>query len=107
MELPLLVFPVGEGDPLVAGDDAVVDGEDGLGVHPYPGNLHNTVLFSLAMACLPEHSAPPVAMVDLFCERINNLVVSEVLHLALQHRLPPEGHGDVLHNFREERLLRV
>ena len=43
MELPLLVFPVGEGDPLVAGDDAVVDGEDGLGVHPDPGHLHSTV----------------------------------------------------------------
>ena len=39
VELPLLVFPVGEGDPLVAGDDAVVDGKDGLGVHPDPGDL--------------------------------------------------------------------
>ena len=39
VQLPLLVFPVGEGDPLVAGDDAVVDGEDGLGVHPDPGHL--------------------------------------------------------------------
>ena len=39
VKLPLLVFPVGERHPLVPGDDAVVDGQDGLGVHPHPGNL--------------------------------------------------------------------
>ena len=39
VELPLLVLPVGERHPLVPGDDAVVDGQDGLGVHPHPGNL--------------------------------------------------------------------
>ena len=39
VQLPLLVFPVGERHPLVPGDDAVVDGQDGLGVHPHPGNL--------------------------------------------------------------------
>ena len=39
VQLPLLVFPVGEGHPLVPGDDAVVDGQDGLSVHPHPGNL--------------------------------------------------------------------
>ena len=39
VELPLLVLPVGEGDPLVPGDDAVVDGQDGLRVHPHPGYL--------------------------------------------------------------------
>ena len=41
VELPLLVFPVGERHPLVPGDDAVVDGQDGLGVHPHPGNLEH------------------------------------------------------------------
>ena len=39
VELPLLVLPVGEGDPLVPGDDAVVDGEDSLCVYPHPSNL--------------------------------------------------------------------
>ena len=41
VQLPLLVFPVGERHPLVPGDDAVVDGQDGLGVHPHPGDLEN------------------------------------------------------------------
>ena len=36
------VMPVWEGNALVAGDDAVVDGEDGLGVHPHPGHLYST-----------------------------------------------------------------
>jgi hypothetical protein len=36
----MVCVPVREGDPLVAGDDAVVDGENGLGVHPHPGHLH-------------------------------------------------------------------
>ena len=39
VQLPLLVFPVGERHPLVPRDDAVVDGQDGLGVHPHPGDL--------------------------------------------------------------------
>ena len=39
VELPLLVLTVGQGHPLVPGDDAVVDGEDSLGVHPHPSNL--------------------------------------------------------------------
>ena len=39
VQLPLLVLPVGEGDSLVPGDDAVVDGEDGLSVHSDPSNL--------------------------------------------------------------------
>ena len=43
VELPLLVLTVGEGHPLVPGDDAVVNGHDGLGVHPYPGNLKNKI----------------------------------------------------------------
>ena len=43
MKLPLLVLPVGQGHPLVPGDDAVVDGHDGLGVHPHPGNLSSKV----------------------------------------------------------------
>ena len=40
---------MGQGDPLIPGDDAVVDGEDGLGVHPHPRNLKlqlKCVLFS-------------------------------------------------------------
>ena len=41
MKLPLLVLSVRERHSLVPGDDAVVDGEDGLGVHPDPGNLEN------------------------------------------------------------------
>ena len=41
VQLPLFVLPVGERHPLVPGDDAVVDGQDGLGVHPHPGNLEN------------------------------------------------------------------
>ena len=43
VKLPLLVLPVGEGHPLVPGDDAVVNGHDGLGVHPHPGNLKYSV----------------------------------------------------------------
>ncbi len=34
------MVPVREGDTLVASDDAVVDGENGLGVHSHPRNLH-------------------------------------------------------------------
>ena len=41
VQLPLLVLSVRERHSLVPGDDAVVDGEDGLGVHPDPGNLEN------------------------------------------------------------------
>ena len=39
VKLPLLVLPVGQGHALVPGDDAVVDGQDGLRVHPHPRNL--------------------------------------------------------------------
>ena len=39
VKLPLLVLPVGQGHALVTGDDAVVDGQDGLRVHPHPRNL--------------------------------------------------------------------
>jgi hypothetical protein len=38
--LQWFMVPVWEGDTLVASDDAVVDGEDGLGVHSHPRNLH-------------------------------------------------------------------
>ena len=47
VKLPLLVFPVGERHPLVPGDDAVVDGQYGLGVHPHPGNLESNIVFLL------------------------------------------------------------
>ena len=39
VQLPLLVFPVGEGHALVAGDDAVVDGHNSLSVYSDPSNL--------------------------------------------------------------------
>ena len=39
VQLPFLVLPVGEGNPLVSCDDAVVDGEDSLCVHTHPSNL--------------------------------------------------------------------
>jgi hypothetical protein len=32
-------LPVRKGDPLVAGDDAVMNGEDCLRVHPHPRHL--------------------------------------------------------------------
>ena len=41
VQLPLLVLAVAQRHALVPRDDAVVDGEDGLGVHPDPGNLEN------------------------------------------------------------------
>ena len=45
VQLPLLVFPVGEGHALVAGDDAVVDGHNSLSVHSDPGNLEKGLPF--------------------------------------------------------------
>ena len=47
VKFPLLVLTVGEGDPLVPGDDAVVDGEDSLCVYPHPSNLIYTYLLSI------------------------------------------------------------
>ena len=42
VEIPLVLPGPRQGDPGVAGDHVVVDGEDGLGVHPDPGNLRQT-----------------------------------------------------------------
>ena len=45
VQLPLLVFPMGEGHALVAGDDAVVNRHDSLSVHSDPGNLEKGLPF--------------------------------------------------------------
>ena len=42
VEVPLVLAWPGQGDPGVAGDHVVVDGEDGLGIHSNPGNLRQT-----------------------------------------------------------------
>ena len=42
VEIPLVLPGPGQGDPGVAGDHVVVDGQDGLGVHSDPGNLRQT-----------------------------------------------------------------
>ena len=55
VELPLLVLPVRERHSLVPGDDAVVDGEYGLGVHPHPGHLVGAEVGHVAR----EHGLPP------------------------------------------------
>ena len=47
VEIPLVLPGPGQGDPGVAGDHVVVDGEDGLGVHPDPGNLRQTSIINL------------------------------------------------------------
>ncbi len=39
VESPYLAVVVGQGDPLVARDDVLVDGQDGLRVDPHPRNL--------------------------------------------------------------------
>ena len=39
VEVPLVLPGPGERYPGVPGDDVVVDGQDGLSVHPHPGNL--------------------------------------------------------------------
>ena len=44
VEIPLVLPGPGQGDPGVAGDHVVVDGEDGLGVHSDPGNLRQTAI---------------------------------------------------------------
>ena len=49
VEVPLVLAGPGQGDPGVAGDHVVVDGEDGLGVHSNPGNLRQTSVLSLKM----------------------------------------------------------
>ena len=41
VQLPLLVLAVAQRHALVPRDDAVVDGHDGLGVHPHPRNLQH------------------------------------------------------------------
>ena len=39
VEVPLVLPRPGQRDPGVPGDDVVVDGENGLSVHPDPGHL--------------------------------------------------------------------
>ena len=39
VEIPLVLTRPGQRDPGVPGDDVVVDGENGLSVHPDPGHL--------------------------------------------------------------------
>ena len=55
VQLPLLVLSVRERHSLVPGDDAVVDGENGLGVHPHPGHLVGAEVGHVAR----EHGLPP------------------------------------------------
>jgi hypothetical protein len=43
MKIPLLLCGPGEGEPRVPADHVVVDGQDGLGVHPHPRHLHTTI----------------------------------------------------------------
>ena len=62
VKLPLLVFPVGERHPLVPGDDAVVDGQDGLGVHPHPGNLESKNIVFLLENLILDFSFIKVAV---------------------------------------------
>ena len=47
VEIPLVLPGPRQGDPGVAGNHVVVDGEDGLGVHPDPGNLRQTSIINL------------------------------------------------------------
>ena len=46
VKVPLLLSWSGEGEAGVPADHVVVDGEDGLGVHPHPGYLYRPAYFT-------------------------------------------------------------
>lgn len=52
-QLPRFLFGVGDSDPLVFGDDVVLDGQDCLGINPQPRNLEQKKLFSLKPVFFP------------------------------------------------------
>ena len=49
VEIPLVLPRPGERDPGVPGDDVVVDGQDGLSVHPHPGNLSTSYIVGVRL----------------------------------------------------------
>ena len=49
VEVPLVLPQPREGDPGVPGDHVIVDGQDGLSVHPHPGNLQQDLLLVISI----------------------------------------------------------